>query len=288
MPRGLSIPVMSSHGVIPKLPGETLRDYVLAELDRALAQLSSTGSHLHAGVHQGRKSMRRTRATLKLCAASLGRGAEWIDHGLQQANRSLSALRDAHALVQLLERLADKAHDEDTRRVLQRARRLAATRRAHAARDLASATAMADARAMLSTLRAATDSLSWHAITPDTLAAGLANSEARAGRAHAHVCRRGKDPDWHAWRRQLRRLSQQRRACAAAGFECELSTFDKSLAEQLGAMQDLSLLLDHCGRHSPFADDDRKALRDFATPALARQRKRVLSVTQGLVRHGTA
>jgi hypothetical protein len=43
-------------------------------------------------------------------------------------------------------------------------------------------------------------------------------------------------------------------------------------------MQDLTLLLEHCGSGSPFSKPDAAALRRFARTALVRQRKRVASI----------
>ena len=54
--------------------------------------------------------------------------------------------------------------------------------------------------------------------------------------------------------------------------------FDQSLTEQLGVMQDLTLLLEHCGADSPFSRDDAATLHEFARRALSRQRRRVVSV----------
>ena len=51
--------------------------------------------------------------------------------------------------------------------------------------------------------------------------------------------------------------------------------FDKRTTEHLGQAQDLSLLLAHCGRRSPFSKRDRRALRSRAEPALQRLRRRI-------------
>ena len=58
----------------------------------------------------------------------------------------------------------------------------------------------------------------------------------------------GEAKAWHRWRRRLRRLSQQHRACAEIGIDLDDDLFAKSLAEQLGVLQDLNLLAAHGGR----------------------------------------
>ena len=59
------------------------------------------------------------------------------------------------------------------------------------------------------------------------------------------------------------------------------SLFDKSLAEQLGVLQDLRLLHAHCGKDSPFSRADRAEVRRFAKAALSKQRERIASVVNG-------
>ena len=252
----------------------------MAELETAMAGLSARGGRIHAGVHQARKALRRTRAVLALGDAALGPGAVLVDHELRRINRGLSTLRDAHALVMTLDRLAAKPHDEAVARLLRRARRIAATERArHTRESLQAAPSLADRRAMVALLRAALQGLPWNALTPSVLNDALDRTARRIGKAQAQAVASDHDESWHRWRRRMRRLSQQRRACAAIGFDTGApSLFDKSLAEQLGVAQDLNLLLEHCGRGSPFSKPDRAALQQFARASLTRQRKRVASV----------
>jgi hypothetical protein len=258
-------------------PGPALRDYGTAELGVAIQALEARGGRIHEGVHQARKSMRRTRALLAL-GDVLGPGAKLIDRELRRLVRGLSTLRDAHALVETLDRLLDRPCDKDTKLRLARARRAAAHARAGLTKGADVAGNLADTRALLLTLRAALPGLPWDQIARSMLEAALAATSHDIDSARERVRTHGRDEDWHRWRRRMRRLSQQHRACAAAGVEITVSMFDKSLAEQLGVMQDLTLLLEHCGSGSPFSKQDAEALRRFAQTALSRQRKRVASV----------
>ena len=136
---------------------------------------------------------------------------------------------------------------------------------------------------MLTALQAALRALPWTALTPLHWQDALATSAERTVEARARVHASGRDEarldkNWHHWRRRMRRLSQQQRACKLARLDFVApSLFDKSMAEQLGAAQDLSLLLEHCRRDSPFAKHDRDALKRYARTALERQRKRILA-----------
>jgi CHAD domain-containing protein len=259
--------------------GPALRGYVTAELQSAMAGLGARGGRIHAGVHLARKAIRRTRAVLALGRTTLGPGAAPIDRELRRVNRSLSTLRDAHALVETLDRLAAKPHDAVMTRRLRRARRVAATRRASCARTQIDGKPER-ARAMLAMLQAALQGLPWQTLSSSTLTDALDLTLHGIAEARADACTTGRNRDWHRWRRRMRRMSQQHTACAAVGLEFSEPLFDKSLAEQLGKAQDLDLLLEHCSQGSPFSKPDRAALRAFAKSALARQRKRIASVSE--------
>lgn len=253
-----------------------LRAYALGELDAAAAQLARRGGQVHEGVHLARKSLRRARATLALGDAALGPGQALVDRELRRLNRGLSALRDAHALVETLDRLAARSADPEAVCLLRRARRMAAGARAERARQaLAADPELGGRRALLAVLRAAAAALACGRLDSEGLQQAVAASRARMDRAGAHARGDGDDEAWHRWRRRARRLSQQRRALKAAGLKVRAPDLDKRIAERLGVAQDLALLLDHCGRGSPFAPADRKALRRYGQDQQARARQRI-------------
>lgn len=270
-------PQPSDAASAPRASGIALRDYGLAELAVAVESLSLRGSHVHDGVHQARKAIRRTRAMLALGASALGPGASLIDHALRNANRRTSPLRDAHALVETLDRVRTKARDDETRAVLDHARRVAARRRAAMTHEPEFADALEHERAMVSTLRAALLGLPWDAVSMSVVADAMAAAERKAAAARERACARDDAEAWHRWRRRMRRISQQHRAAAAAGIAVPDTEFDKNMTEQLGVLQDLNLLIAHCGEDSPFSSS-RSTLRRFAERTVARQRKRIRSV----------
>jgi len=261
----------------PRPPGQRLRAYASGEIDQALDALGWGGNRLHAGVHLARKCLRRARATLALGAHGLGPGTQLIDRALRDLNRDLSPLRDAHALVETLDRvLRGAALAPPSRTLLARARRAAAAVRAqaaHAAR--ADDPGLSRRRALLRVLRAALRALPWAELQPqhwrDAVAASLERTQRAGERARAS----GDDEDWHEWRRRARRLSQQQRALKSARLGADAPRFDKHQIERLGEAQDLTLLLEHCGKGSPFAKADRGALKAFARAELARARERI-------------
>jgi len=260
--------------------GTALGDYARRELESAIARLGWRGGRLHAGVHQARKALRRARAALALGADALGPGATLVDRELRRINDGLSSLRDAQALVETLDRQLAIGDDAATLRVLRRVRRVAAGARVVAARDAqVNDPGLGGRRAMLQVLRAALISLPWSVVPASRLHDRLADSQARMEQAQVRAITTGHDEHWHRWRRRARRLSQQRRALHASGLDAQMpfdaAGFDKANTERLGVAQDLSLLLEHCGRRSAFSKPDRHALRRYAQPELARLRHRI-------------
>jgi hypothetical protein len=262
---------------VPVTPGMRLRDYAAAELARAIACLCWRGGRLHAGVHQARKSLRRTRATLALGMPVLGPGARLIDRELQRMNLRLSKLRDAQALVVTLDLLIDKADDGHAALILRRARRIAARARAGRARStLIDDPQLQDKRALLTTLQAALPALPWNAVTETDVCARLQLSLIRVDEASSRARTTERDEDWHRWRRRARRLSQQHRALGdMAALLPAAGDRHKSLAVLLGEAQDYALLREHCGKRSVFAQADRQVLRALTEHGMARLRQRV-------------
>jgi CHAD domain-containing protein len=287
VPTDTAVPAVDTPGglALPWFDAAVLRAYACGELDRAIAHLGWRGGRVHEGVHQARKSLRRTRATLALGAVVLGPGAALIDREVRRVNRRLSTMRDAQALVETLDRLIAKGKPPEALPVLRRARRTAAIARVESARrELASDPALARKRALLVTLRAALPALPWDTLTEtrvrDTLAQGLLQIDVAGARARAT----GRDDDWHRWRRRVRRLSQQHRAVGSLIVDINAARRRvKTLAELLGEGQDYALLHDHCGRRSIFPDPDRQILAALADLGAQRMRERIEQAPSGAV-----
>jgi CHAD domain-containing protein len=254
--------------------------YASVELDRAIELLGWRGGRVHQGVHQARKSLRRTRATLALGRPVLGPGAELIDREVRRVNRRLSAMRDAQALVETLDRMIAKCKVPEAMPVLRRARRTAAQARAESARrELAGDPALARKRMLLRTLRAALPALPWAALTETRVRDALDYGLVRIDTADAQARAIGRDTDWHRWRRRVRRLSQQHRALGDVMDLGMARKRVKSLAVDLGEAQDYALLRDHCGRRSIFSEADRRVLRALADDGTQRLRERIETAT---------
>ncbi len=263
---------------LPKPIDAQLFDYASMEIARAIACLSWRGARLHEGVHQARKSLRRTRATIALGMPALGPGANLIDRQLRRVNRSLSKLRDSQALITSLDHLLDrKADDHEAVSALRRMRRTAARARAErACAMLSKDPQLQRRRALLTTLLAALTALQWNAISTINVHTALQRSRLRASVAGTKAHSSGDDESWHDWRRSARRLSQQLRALGnAASDPVETDKRGKRLAILLGEAQDHAMLREQCGRKSPFTKTDRHVLRALADNGIARLHARI-------------
>lgn len=270
---------------VPQLPsmpltGDRLRAYASAELAHAIASLGWKGGQLHSGVHQARKSLRRVRATLALGMPTLGPGAVLIDRELQRTNRRLSKLRDAHALVHVLDGLLEKTADEPVARVLRRARRIAARLREKRARaTLDDDPQLRGRRALLATLLAAFPALPWSELTAADVDARFELSRVRGDEAARRACATGRVEDWHRWRRRTRRFSQQHRALGdPAVLPAGAEHLYKLLATLLGEAQDCVVLHEHCGKQSAFAEADRRVLRGLSERGTRHLRRQIAQV----------
>ena len=267
------IPATSLPATFPHI---RLRDYATTELAHAIACLGWRGGRLHAGVHQARKSIRRVRATLALGMPTLGPGANLIDRELRRANRTTSKLRDAQALVAILDALLEKTQAGDASPMLRRARRAAALARVARARTaLADDPQLQDKRALLATLLAALSALPWDRVTAADIHAALQRSLLRSDAAGGRARTSHRDEDWHLWRRRARRLSQQQHALGDTTTVAEPSKRHKRLAVILGDVQDCALLREHLGKGSMFTQIDRRALRGIAEHRTGQLRERI-------------
>jgi CHAD domain-containing protein len=257
--------------------GESLCAYARKELRRARQCLSWRQAWLHRGVHQGRKSLRRVRATLALAGVALGRSGTLIDGELRRINTSLSDLRDGQALVEAVERLSASGAALAQAALLVRARRRAVGRRAELGRQAIGAAADArDNATLIDMLLAGLQALPWADVREADVLHAIEGSERRAATAGLRAIRSGNDDDWHRWRRRARRLSQQHRALDKSAMPSRaIDEHQKKLAVLLGEVQDFSLLAEHCGAHSPFPDADRRPLRALADAEVHRLRARL-------------
>jgi CHAD domain-containing protein len=246
-------------------PGERIRAYALAQLQRAITCLAWRGSRAHEGVHQARKSMRRVRACLALGESALGAGAKMIDRELSGVCVSLSDLRDAQARVESLNRLLLQHDKSEFRSCLLSAKAIAISARADAMRNEQAIDAgFQTRRERLQVLAAAIPVLPWQHINQLALSNAIQCTTQVCEKAADLALSSGKEKDWHRLRRRRRRLIQQHTALE----QCEigLPSFampDKKLGSLLGEAQDLAILREFFRKHPDLSEENEILLRKF-------------------------
>lgn len=253
--------------------GRRLLASAAAQLQAARSNLSTEGEAVHAGIHEARKCIRRARASLALGGRVFGPPAARLDDELARLCRGLSALRDAQALVEELQRLAASA-PAALREILPLAE--AAARQRRDDRLQHALTRDPGFRSRLARLLAAQARLArldWQAIGDADVAEAVGRSKRRAGKARRRAERHMEDNHlWHVYRRRLRRLRQQDTLLAEFLPALRPATHDLHDHKALGEAQDDALLLRRCGKGSPFPPGQRALLRKIARERLQRAR----------------
>jgi CHAD domain len=190
--------------------GICLHAYVLQQFDLAGRSLGRSRERLHTGVHDARKAIRRIRATLDLGRARLWPAAGQVFDELRELCRHLSQVRDAHAVIETLDRLRKSAADAGQRELLKRIRKNLSKKHASAvSRLLRQDRGLRKLLVRIRGLREATDALDWSPIDADDIRHALQRSDRRAGRTGQGSTRKQQVAMRHRWRRRLRRLRHQ-------------------------------------------------------------------------------
>lgn len=257
--------------------GPALKAYADAQLLRALDCLGWSGRRIHTGVHQARKSLRRVRACLALAGFEHKAAGKVLDQRIARLCRSLSELRDAHARIETLDHLIAQHEDEDTRLILQRARRLLLeSRRLVLAETLREDPALSEHRERLQRAHADLVALPWDRLGNDDIDAAITRSLSRSSKAQKRALDGGHADDWHRWRRRRRRLLQQHAALVACGHaHPELADRQRKLADHLGDSQDLSVLFDYFGHTRRLPAVERDLVLELIEAARTHTRRRI-------------
>lgn len=258
-------------------PGPSLHAYARTQLERAVSCLGWRGRRVHTGVHQARKSMRRVRACLALAGFERDAQGKRLDRAIARLCRDLSALRDAQARIETLDRLIEAHAGADDATLLRRVRRTAVGERSAALTAAQREDAgFAEHRRRLAALLAELDALPWTALDGARLQAALQHTLQRCRKAEARALSDGDAEDWHRWRRRRRRLLQQHSALEACDQDVA-SSIDpqRDLAHYLGESQDLSVLFERFGRGRRLPRQDREPLAELLQHELEHKQQQI-------------
>lgn len=254
----------------PVLIGTRLSAFIQTQLQDAQRHLARKGLARHQGIHDARKCIRRAKAALAIGRSVFGARGKRLNAELGGLCRGLSPLRDAQALVEVLQRLQTDVSGP-LQSILPQAESLARQRRERMmAAALARDPLLMGRRQRLQRLSKRLQRLEWHLVGADEVAASLKRTERRLEKAAKRVARRPDDNDvWHDYRRRLRRLRQQATLLSSLGIDGILTASSfKAQTDALGEAQDDVLLMRLCGSRSPFMPEHRRLLRRSARQRL--------------------
>jgi len=233
-----------SYSLDPAMPmSEAVRRVACAEVDAAYAGLSSPPDR-HRGVHDARKCLKRLRSLLVLIRPGLPEPVFLsLTDRVRTIARGLAPARDAHALLDAIDKLGDDDLDPGESTPIRALRAWLHRRRQAAERSLESNTA-SDAMRGLFALRPAMASL---AVYPDgfqPVAKGLRESYRSGRKAFTQAFASGSDEDFHEWRKTLQhhwRHMQLLTPCWPFELSARVDAA-RALSQVLGDDHDIALL----------------------------------------------
>jgi CHAD domain-containing protein len=184
---------------------EAVRRIAREELEYAVDQLGRRRNRSHdEGIHEARKSVKKIRALLRLFKTELGGKYRTESRGLGEAGRKLSELRDAGAVIEILDTLKKKYPQELRGRKIDSIRRGLMARKRHAEKE---ANLPQVLRKMAESLKAARKRVKTWPIRTDGFAAIEPGFEKtfRAVRAAFRVAQKHPRPEnYHEWRKRVK------------------------------------------------------------------------------------
>jgi CHAD domain-containing protein len=171
---------------------------------RQIARALAAKRRIHPAIHDARKAIRRLRSLLALIEDRIPE-ASAIDTAFEKLGDGLSALRDAHVVVETAEKFA-KHHRKQWRPAIQA---LEARRDARLDRVLALDPGFLKRRALVTRLEARLEFLDWSRLRLADLSDGLESSNSRLDHAESRAALVLEIENLHRWRRRVRRLRFQ-------------------------------------------------------------------------------
>jgi CHAD domain-containing protein len=231
-------------------PGEAVRSEILrcatAQLDRAVAELTDgVDADPETAVHAARKAVKKERSLLRLTRGSIaGRQRRCENRALRHAARTLSAARDAEAMLATLDDLSERYAGQLPERTFEAVRAPLDRRRDAQREQLAGSDLPARAAAELAAVRARIDDWELTERGWSVVEDGLRRSYRDGRRAFRRAGDHRSGADWHQWRKRVKDLwYHQRLLSAVAGPVCAGQAKDAHrLADLLGDDHDLVVL----------------------------------------------
>ncbi|EIL97305.1 hypothetical protein RHOFW104T7_02640 [Rhodanobacter thiooxydans] len=214
----------------------------------AILRALASRHQIHVSIHGARKAIRRLRALLFLVEDRLPDAAA-VDQTLERLGDGLSALRDAHVMVDTAEGLAARGKAKQWATAI---KRLVRRRDGLIQQALARDVDFRRRRRVVERAARQLGDLPWHELEATDLRQALERSCHRVAKAEARAKADPLPANLHRWRRRVRKLRMQMEALtriepdiakdAAKESASKAAKALHKLSDQLGAFQDKQML----------------------------------------------
>jgi CHAD domain-containing protein len=174
------------------------------ELEYAAGQLEAQDANRDEAIHEARKSLKKTRAILRLMQGELGSVYRLENTSLRDLGRTLSEFRDAGAMIETFDGLKEKHRAELGRRTLGSVRRALLERKSESEQKAGIDGVLAGAA---KTLRAAAKNVEQWPLDRDgfrAIAGGLKSTYARGRKAMEYAEKHPQPESFHEWRKRVK------------------------------------------------------------------------------------
>ncbi len=184
---------------------DNIRRIVTEEIDSAVQQLRSRDTKKRdEAIHEARKSIKKIRGVLKLMRPELGRTYRTENEALRSIGAKLSELRDAGAMIEMLDSLVQKYSGKLKHSSLHSIRQGLEQSKREKERALQVSKVMRDAAGRLLTLRKRVSQWPLGSDGFEALAGGLKASYRRGRKAMAAAKKKDKPRLYHEWRKRTK------------------------------------------------------------------------------------
>lgn len=188
-----------------------LRRLTRVELRSARDELRRTSPPRDEAIHEARKSVKKVRAIVELIEADDGRGLAECQKRLRKINATLSQVRDADAMLEILTKLRSKNPHLFNEHTFARMRRRLSSHKQESVKAAQNGGAWQKVDRELRKLRQ--DARRWQPTHRrfGAIAAGIRVTYGRGRKAMARARKRQRAADFHEWRKQVKALWYQLR-----------------------------------------------------------------------------
>jgi len=235
-----------------------LKRIVTEQLTAAIDHLSHSEAVLEEPIHEVRKSVKRLRAVLRLMRPVLGSAYREENAALQEVGRTLSPVRDAHALIETFDELTEKYRKEVGDHHKSRLRQTLLAHRQERENGFDRDQQIPQLVEKLRQICLRAESWPYGKVDIRLLADGVATTLERGSKSYQHAYAASLPENFHDWRKRAKDLRYQLTLLEKLWPEVFAGFLDaaKKLEELLGMDHNLVMLRDTILKRADVVDSD--------------------------------